>query len=118
MSPRSSSIAWCWVGFMACTVPAFSALAQTPAASAAATAPAPAAPVAKKKLSYKEQKELEQLPATIEALEVEQKMLNEQLADGSLYASDGIKATAMMTRVAAIEEELLLALERWEALSA
>ena len=45
-------------------------------------------------------------------------MLNEQLADGSLYASDGIKATAMMTRVAAIEEELLLALERWEALSA
>ena len=45
MSPRSSSIAWCWVGFMACTVPAFSALAQTPAAapaaSAAATAPAP-----------------------------------------------------------------------------
>ncbi|MCZ8095215.1 MAG: ATP-binding cassette domain-containing protein [Acidovorax sp.] len=72
----------------------------------------------KKKLSYKEQKELEQLPATIEALEVEQKMLNEQLADGSLYASDGIKATAMMTRVAAIEEELLLALERWEALSA
>ncbi|RLJ37214.1 ATP-binding cassette domain-containing protein [Acidovorax sp. 106] len=74
--------------------------------------------LSKKKLSYKEQKELEQLPATIEALEVEQKMLNEQLADGSLYASDGIKATAMMTRVAAIEEELLLALERWEALSA
>ena len=74
--------------------------------------------LSKKKLSYKEQKELEQLPATIEALEVEQKMLNEQLADGSLYASDGIKATAMMTRAAAIEEELLLALERWEALSA
>lgn len=74
--------------------------------------------LSKKKLSYKEQKELEQLPATIEALEVEQKMLNEQLADGRLYASDGIKATAMMTRVAAIEEELLLALERWEALSA
>ncbi|AYM95238.1 ATP-binding cassette domain-containing protein [Acidovorax sp. 1608163] len=74
--------------------------------------------LSKKKLSYKEQKELEQLPATIEALEAEQKMLNEQLADGSLYASDGIKATAMMTRVAAIEEELLLALERWEALSA
>ena len=74
--------------------------------------------LSKKKLSYKEQKELEQLPATIETLEVEQKMLNEQLADGSLYASDGIKATAMMTRAAAIEEELLLALERWEALSA
>ncbi len=74
--------------------------------------------LSKKKLSYKEQKELEQLPATVEALEVEQKMLNEQLADGSLYASDGIKATAMMTRIAAIEEELLLALERWEALSA
>lgn len=36
MSTRSSSVAWCWAGLMACTVPAFSALAQTPAATAAA----------------------------------------------------------------------------------
>ncbi len=92
--------------------------AETPAPIAAQGLSNKREQLSKKKLSYKEQKELEQLPATVEALEVEQKMLNEQLADGRLYASDGIKATAMMTRIAAIEEELLLALERWEALSA
>lgn len=46
MSTRSSSIAWCCAGFMACTVPAFSALAQTPAAAAAATPAASAAATA------------------------------------------------------------------------
>jgi ATP-binding cassette subfamily F protein uup len=71
----------------------------------------------KKKLSYKEQKELEILPQRIEQLESEQKELNAQLADGSLYTSDVKAAVAMAARVAEIEDELLLALERWEALS-
>jgi ABC transport system ATP-binding/permease protein len=74
--------------------------------------------LSKKKLSYKEQKELEQLPATIEALEAEQKSLNEQLADGTLYVTDGAKAAAILARVGSIDEELLLAMERWEVLSA
>ncbi|MEG1850327.1 MAG: ATP-binding cassette domain-containing protein, partial [Oscillospiraceae bacterium] len=47
--------------------------AKQPApAPAAAAAPAPAATPAKRKLSYKEQRELDQLPAQIDALETEQ----------------------------------------------
>lgn len=71
----------------------------------------------KKKLSYKEQRELEQLPNLIIALETEQKTIQDALADGSLFSIDPAHATALMTRTAAIEEELMDALERWTALS-
>ena len=79
--------------------------------------PAAAAPAAKaRKLSYKEQRELDELPARIAALETEQKHLHDQLADGSLFASDNARAIALSERAAAIDEELLQALERWEQL--
>ena len=86
-----------------------------PAAPVATAAPAAAAP--KKKLSYKEQRELETLPATIAALEAEQKQIQDALADGSLFASDNTKAVAMHQRDAEIDEALMEALERWTALS-
>lgn len=72
----------------------------------------------KKKLSYKEQRELDQLPQQIAALEAEQKQIQEALADGTLYASDAGRATALHAREGAIEEELMAALERWSTLSA
>jgi len=81
-------------------------------ASAPTTAPA----AAKRKLSYKEQRELEALPAQIEALEQEQATIQAQLADGSLYASDPALAATLAQRNAAIEDELMAALERWDAL--
>ena len=71
----------------------------------------------KKKLSYKEQRELEQLPAQIDALEAEQKAIRDELADGSLYSRDGARATALHTRDGEIEDLLMQALERWSALS-
>jgi ATP-binding cassette subfamily F protein uup len=71
----------------------------------------------KKKLSYKEQRELEQLPDRIAALETEQQAIQQELADGSLYTRDPQRATALHTREGQIEEELLLALERWTALA-
>ncbi|MCZ2104006.1 MAG: ATP-binding cassette domain-containing protein [Comamonadaceae bacterium] len=71
----------------------------------------------KKKLSYKEQRELEQLPAQIDALEAEQRALREELADGTLYRSDGQRAASLHQRDAQIEELLMQALERWEALA-
>ena len=82
------------------------------------TAPtAPAAPAAKaRKLSYKEQRELEALPGRIAALEAEQAKINAELADGTLYASNNAKALQMAQRNAAIDGELLAALERWELL--
>ena len=71
----------------------------------------------KKKLSYKEQRELEQLPAQIDALEAEQKAIRDELADGSLYSRDGARATALHTRDGEIEDLLMQTLERWSALS-
>lgn len=69
------------------------------------------------KLSYKEQRELDALPALMTALEQEQQGLRRALADGQLFAQDAAKATAMFARDAAIDDELMLALERSEALS-
>ena len=74
--------------------------------------------LSKKKLSYKEQRELDQLPAQIASLESEQQALQEALADGTLYSTDPARAAVMTARAGAIEDELMAALERWTALSA
>jgi len=70
----------------------------------------------KKKLSYKEQRELDELPARIEALEAEQAELRATLADGALYQSDLARAIALQARDGAIDEALTAALERWAEL--
>ena len=75
-------------------------------------------PAGSTKLSYKERRELEALPDLIDALEREQSQLRQELADGSLYATDTQRATLLSQRDAAIEEELMAALTRWEELSA
>ena len=75
---------------------------------------------ARKKLSYKDQRELEALPALIEALEAEQKRIAELLAldGGAIYATDASRAAELSQRHAQIDDELLAALERQEELSA
>ncbi|MDQ6684452.1 MAG: ATP-binding cassette domain-containing protein [Pseudomonadota bacterium] len=70
-----------------------------------------------RKLGYKEQRELEALPGRIEALEIEQKSLEPFVASAELYAEDPGRAEAAQTRFAQIDDELLQALERWQALS-
>ena len=92
--------------------------ASTPAPAAIESAPPTAKAKPSVKLSYKEQRELEGLPALIESLEKEQQEIRDALADSSLFAKDPAKATAMFTRDAQIDEALLVALERWEKLSA
>ena len=87
------------------------------AAPVAAPAPPPVAPAAPRaKRSYKEQREFDALPARIAALEAEQKAIAEAIADPSLYAKDPQRATDLHARYAQIDEELLAAMERWEAL--
>ena len=94
-------------------------LAPSLKANAPSAPLASAAPLAKaRKLSYKEQRELEALPGRISALEAEQAKINSLLADGTLYASDNAKALQMAQRNTAIDGELLEALERWETLGA
>ena len=83
---------------------------------AATKAEANAAPAKKVKLSYKDQRALEQLPAEMEALEKEQAKINASLADGSLFISDADKAMTLSNRLTEIDELLLEKLERWEEL--
>jgi len=85
-------------------------------AQVSATAPAAPPPAKTKKLSFKEQRELDGLPDRIAALEAEQKDIAEALADGSLFASDNTRALALTARNAQIDDELMAALERWEVL--
>lgn len=74
------------------------------------------AETSKKKLSYKEQRELELLPKEIEQLEQEQAELSEKLADGSWFNTDMQGATQASERLAEIEMLLLEKLERWTEL--
>lgn len=85
-------------------------------ALAKAEAAAAAAAPKKVKLSYKDQRALEQLPAEMEALEKEQAHINAQLADGSLFTSDADQAMKFSNRLTEIDEQLLEKLERWEEL--
>jgi ATP-binding cassette subfamily F protein uup len=101
------------------------AAAPAPAPGPVAATPAPAAEAApratpRKKLSYKEQRELETLPAQIEALEEEQKRITEmlELDGGAIYANEASRAAELGERHAQIDDELLAALERWEELGA
>lgn len=87
-----------------------------PPARTAVGAAAPAA-AAKRKLSYKEQRELDELPARIEALEAEQARLSAEIGGTVLYTETPQRIAEVTGRHAAIDEELMGLMERWEALS-
>ncbi len=79
---------------------------------------APTTPVAPRvKLNNKEQRELEGLPKHIEALEAEQAALRTDLADVTIYTRDAARAAQLHARDAEIDDEVLAAMERWDALS-
>jgi ATP-binding cassette subfamily F protein uup len=78
--------------------------------------PAAAKTASKNKLSFKEAKELEALPATIAALESEQASINNALADGNLFRDDLKRAKSMQIRLTEIDQLLESTLSRWEAL--
>lgn len=72
----------------------------------------------KVKLSYKEQRELEELPQLIASLEDEQSAITAQLNAPDFYKTNPADARRINARYAEIEELLLDALERWEVLEA
>ena len=76
-----------------------------------------AAPRQGARLSYKEVRELEALPARIEALETEQAALEGTLADPSTYQGDADPA-ACVARLEVVSAEIATAYARWEALEA
>jgi ATP-binding cassette subfamily F protein uup len=79
-------------------------------------APVPAAKMNKpRKLTFKETKELADLPDRIDALERERDTLYASLSDSALVR-DGAAMSAAKARLAALEREIGAAVERWEAL--
>ena len=78
-------------------------------------AAAPLAP-AKAKLSYKDARELEQLPARIEALEAEVAGFTARRADPGYYQRDAAAITADNAALATAQAELDAAYLRWEQL--
>lgn len=70
----------------------------------------------KKKLSYKLQRELEQLPEYIATLEEEQKILEQQTLAPEFYLQPHTETAPILERLAELENELMAALERWDEL--
>lgn len=68
------------------------------------------------KLSYKEQRELEELPARIEALENEQTDLQSKTSSAEFYQQDKESISSTLTRLEEVEKELEHCFERWESL--
>ncbi|RFC39250.1 MAG: ATP-binding cassette, subfamily F, uup [Candidatus Nitrotoga sp. LAW] len=68
------------------------------------------------KLSFKEARELEQIPQRIASLEQEQEELAATLGAGNLYRDNPTHAKQLQERTAIIEDELLQLMARWEEL--
>jgi ATP-binding cassette subfamily F protein uup len=89
-----------------------------PAAPATPSAPAPrrARAADQRRLSFKEKRELEELPARIDALESEVRTLEARLADPGFYREPGDVISGAVSRLEGLQAELQAAYERWNEL--
>ncbi|MGD2118055.1 MAG: ATP-binding cassette domain-containing protein [Chromatiales bacterium] len=71
-----------------------------------------------KKLSYKLQRELEQLPQQIEQLEQQQTQLQQQLSDPAIYRGQPERIPVLQQEMAEVEAQLESCFVRWEELEA
>lgn len=78
--------------------------------------PVAEAPAKAKKLSYKDQRELDALPALIETLENELASLQETMQQPGFYQKDAVAISVVTDRIAEAEQELAHTFKRWEAL--
>lgn len=70
----------------------------------------------KVKLSYKEQRELEALPAQMEALEAEMEALQSEVNSADFFSKEASYTQAQLQKLAEAEMALEQAFERWEQL--
>jgi len=90
--------------------------AATRPATAQPNAPAETAAASKKKLSYKDQRELEQLPARIEALEADIAARSDAMNDPAFYQQDSAAILAANQQLAGLQAQLDAAYARWSEL--
>ena len=79
--------------------------------SSAAAPPPP--PTARKKLSYKDQRDYDLLPGRIEAIEAEMAATETELSDGTLFTRDHARFAALTGKLEKLREEKTAAEDRW-----
>ncbi len=87
-----------------------------PAEKSPAVLPTTTAPVKPKKLSYKDQRELEQLPQQIEQLETELADLHQTMAESAFYQQPAEAIAATQQQLKQLEAAVAAAYRRWETL--
>ena len=85
-------------------------------AKASGAAPLPP-PTARKKLSYKDQRDYDMLPGRIEEIEKEMAGIESDLSDGGLFTRDHARFTALTGKLDKLREEKAGAEDRWLALA-
>lgn len=93
--------------------------AEKPSAGTKTSTPAPESrkkQIKVAKLSYKDQRELDQLPQRIEQLETDIEALHQQMADPAFYRQDGAQISEHKEQLVSLEAELKQAYARWEIL--
>jgi ABC transport system ATP-binding/permease protein len=98
------------------SAPAMAAVSARLTPSVAPTPAAVPAPPVRRKLGYKEQRELEQLPALIQGLEAEIAKMTSAMTDPAFFRQDPGRIAAAGTAIADKERALQAAYARWESL--
>ncbi|MDD5273593.1 MAG: ATP-binding cassette domain-containing protein [Methylovulum sp.] len=104
-------IAYCDSKQQAATAPAVKKPQSNPAVGSAASAK-------KKKLSYKEQQELKQLPELIDQLETQQATLTQHIGDPDFYKNAPDKVNKTLDDLKKLEAQLEKTYQRWNDLEA
>jgi len=79
---------------------------------------APSSASSRRKLSYREQRELDALPIQIDALEQQQLQLQKRLADPEIYRDQAAQAATLGRNLTELERQLQDCYQRWEKLEA
>ncbi|HEV7314760.1 ABC-F family ATP-binding cassette domain-containing protein [Sphingopyxis sp.] len=85
-------------------------------AKAATTAPPPP-PTARKKLSYKDQRDYDLLPGRIEEIETEMAGIETELSDGALFTRDNARFNMLTAKLDTLRDEKAAAEDRWLVLA-
>ena len=83
----------------------------------AATGAPPPPPTARKKLSYKDQRDYDMLPARIEEIEAEMAKAETELSDGNLFVRDNARFNTLTAKLDTLRAEKAAAEDRWLALA-
>jgi ATP-binding cassette subfamily F protein uup len=92
-------------------------VSNKPAAVTASNLATPQAATKARKLSYKDQRELDPLPAKLEKLEAAQADFAQQAGDSGFYQLDQAKIAEVLAKIESTQSELDACMERWMELA-